>query len=124
MIKFLQKLNLIQVVCILIMTASLVFLCVALLVPPETASSLPTNDHYYTPEKESSQETQVNPQTDIYTVKEYQGIIGVFKNGEAKPYMTENVQVPLLPAEDKSLITKGVTFDSYKEMIRFLQDYE
>lgn len=126
MSKLFNKLHTIQVICIIVMLACIAVLCFSLLTLPsaEPESVLSQNNSNYTPNDTLSQETRANAGGDIYTIREYNGIIGVFKNDEDKPYMTENVRVVSLPPDDKEIMEKGVTFNTYKEMIQFLQDYE
>ncbi len=45
-------------------------------------------------------------QSDIYTIKEYNGHIGVFLNDETQPYKRVNVPLSALPAEDQELLKK------------------
>lgn len=80
----------------------------------------------YTANEDSSQEntdTTLNPPT-VYTVKEYEGVITVFKEGIAFPVMSQKVQVKSLPQKDRELLEKGVDFSTYKDMLFFLENYE
>ena len=124
--KFVQKISGFKVICLIA-----VLVCTIVLIEVLFSKNIDNTDqtkisNYYTPFDDSSQEID-SLQTEkvkIYTVKEYNGIIGVFEDSAAEPCMTEPTQVNLLPAEDKLLITKGVSFESYKELIKFLQNYE
>ena len=69
----------------------------------------------------SSFENETSP---LYTVKEYNGIIGVFNFEESKPFLTENKRIDNLPEKDREILKEGRDFYSYKDMVEFLMDYE
>lgn len=91
-----------------------------------TAQAQKNNDIHYTANESSSQETPVlSPkEAEIYTVKEHNGVIAVFKQEEQIPVLRKEVQVSALPTQDKELLSKGVSFTSYKDMLFFLENYE
>ncbi|MFI3325368.1 MAG: hypothetical protein R3Y35_04245 [Clostridia bacterium] len=60
----------------------------------------------------------------IYTVKELDGVMTVFKDGEKLDIMLNTVLVNTLPVEDREIIENGVEFTNYTELISFLEDYE
>ena len=126
MLKYIRKLNGLKVICLIAALVCTVLLTDAFLGRIRENTEHTKNSSNYTPFEESSQEnhTLQTEKTKIYTVKEYKGIIGVFEDAEAQPCMTEPTQVKLLPPEDKKLISEGVTFNTYKELINFLQNYE
>ncbi len=80
----------------------------------------------YTPNETSSQESSkiLTNSQQIYEVKALNGEITVFKDGEVFSVMLDTVKLDNLPDIDKDLINKGVTFQSYKELISFLENYE
>ena len=126
MYKFVQKISGFKVICLIAVLVCAIVLTEVLLSKNIDNTDQTKISNYYTPFDDSSQEIE-SLQTEkvkIYTVKEYNGIIGVFEDSAAEPCMTEPTQVNLLPAEDKLLITKGISFESYKELIKFLQNYE
>lgn len=85
---------------------------------------------YYTPKPASSQETprpQPSPQASVderYTVTVYNGRIGVFREGEATPFLTSSTDLYLLPQEDVDILKRGIRADSFTEVKRILEDYE
>lgn len=93
--------------------------------PDHTKNSNTLVDNY-TANSSLSQEKQAEAQQEsgIYTVKEHNGIIAVFKGNEQLSIMHTKVPVSNLPSEDKSLLKKGVEFSSYKDMLFFLENYE
>ena len=95
----------------------------------------PTDVSNYTPISSVSQENITSSEREssssssslsspLYTVKEYEGVIGIFNYGEAEPFDTEKTKVQNLPEKDRELIEKGVDFQSYGELIAFIEDYE
>lgn len=128
MISFFKSTRGIQWLCVILMLISIIAISFSFSPQKETkeiTNSQATNNSHYTPNYSSSQETpKPTPKTSTYTIKEYEGIIGVFKDEETVPCMTENVKVSTLPEEDKEIMMEGISFDTYKEMISFLQNYE
>lgn len=126
MFKFLNSVRGLQILCAILALLSIIAISFAFSQPiqKETPVSQAANDNHYTPIPSSSQETKDSASSLSYTVREYDGIIGVFQNDESVPCITENVKINTLPEEDKRIITQGVTFETYKEMIAFLQNYE
>ena len=56
-----------------------------------------------------------------YTIKEYNGKIGVFENGSL--IYTLDTYVFTLPQNDKKLLTDGITVSTEKELLELLEYY-
>lgn len=54
----------------------------------------------------------------------YDGKIGVFRQGEAEPFLTADVEVYLLPQEDIALLRAGLEADTLAEVKAILEDYQ
>ena len=66
---------------------------------------------YYTPKASASQGSAAQPAGDEdgpYRVAVYDGKIGVFRQGEAEPFLTADVEVYLLPQEDIALLRQRI----------------
>lgn len=95
--------------------------------PPPTPSG--SNILYNsTPNTASSQETSeidvIASRSDLYTVKEYHGIIGVFHNSDMIPYQEIHVEVASLPKEDQELLKEGIQVYSKDKLNSVIEDYE
>ena len=66
------------------------------------------------------EETNVNEKT-IYTVKEYNGKIGIFEN-EALIY-TLDTYVFTLPEYDKKLLSSGIEASTQEELYEIIEEY-
>lgn len=88
----------------------------------------------YTTDEDISQENEdivnnyegnvYNYNEPLYTVKEHNGVITVFMGDEILDIMLSTVKVENLPESDQEIIYAGVDFDSYKDLIAFLEDFE
>ena len=83
---------------------------------------------YSTPNIDASQENseipataEVNPQ---FVIREYQGHIGVFRNGNEYPFEVLEVEVSSFPIADQLLLANGISAESQSEVNRILEDYE
>ncbi|CDD30289.1 uncharacterized protein BN815_01523 [Firmicutes bacterium CAG:94] len=82
---------------------------------------------YYTPKASASQGSAAQPAGDgdgPYRVAVYDGKIGVFRQGEAEPFLTADVEVYLLPQEDIALLRAGLEADTLAEVKAILEDYQ
>ena len=82
---------------------------------------------YYTPKASASQGSAAQPAGDEdgpYRVAVYDGKIGVFRQGEAEPFLTADVEVYLLPQEDIALLRAGLEADTLAEVKAILEDYQ
>ena len=59
----------------------------------------------------------------IFLVKAYEGKIGIYHVGEAKPFRILNVQVSSLPAADQQLLRSGISLQSSDQLQAVLEDY-
>ena len=114
----------------LVLLIGIIILVVCLTIPQNATSE----QTHFTSNPNSSQEstsshvnsddiTTMTSQSDIYTIKEYNGHIGVFLNDETQPYKEVNVPLSALPAEDQELLKKGITANSQGEVQIILEDY-
>lgn len=99
--------------------------------PVETDSAAgPTMSSNSTSIAPSSQEssaiiTTASAEDDsIYIVREYNGHIGVFRDGEELPFEEINVDVGIFPEEDQKLLRDGIRARGTAELTRVIEDYE
>lgn len=59
-----------------------------------------------------------------YTVKEYEGHIGVFYNNEDTPYQEIDVEVSSLPKADQTLLKDGIRVTDVDRLNSIIEDYE
>ncbi|WP_195984389.1 hypothetical protein [Clostridium sp. D33t1_170424_F3] len=94
-------------------------------VPPEESSS---NIMYYTPEEASSQESSgayaMASGGETYTVRSYQGHIGIFLNDSQFPYDEIDVAVVTLPEADQTLLEQGILVTTREQLNQLIEDYE
>ncbi len=62
------------------------------------------------------------PAPPLYTVREYNGKIAVFRLGRDDPYMTVDYEPMLLSEYDRTLLSEGIGFYTEKELKIYLQD--
>ncbi|MDP4119883.1 MAG: BofC C-terminal domain-containing protein [Bacillota bacterium] len=58
-----------------------------------------------------------------YIVKDYNGKIAVFEEGQTEPFKVTNVPTNSLPKVDQNALKKGIKVKGQKELIKILQDY-
>ncbi len=93
--------------------------------PESSSSNILYNSTAITPSsQESSEINAMASKTDIYTVKEYEGKIGVFYNQENVPYQEIDVDVASLPEADQALLKEGITVYSTEKLNSIIEDYE
>ena len=68
-----------------------------------------------------NESTQVCVEEDYFTIKEFEGKIGVYKNGDFQ-YLVD-VFVFTLPPEDKKSLSLGITVSSEQELLDILSCY-
>ena len=92
------------------------------------SSSSPNISYYFTSKESSSQESSevdaMAEKEDFYTVKEYQGHIGVFRNEEPEPFEEIEVNVDLFPEADRELLKNGIKAYTSEELNGVIEDYE
>lgn len=59
----------------------------------------------------------------IYIVKDYNGKVAVFKDGDTEPVRTTQQQVDALPKTDRDMLNEGVTVTGDDELRRLIEDY-
>lgn len=98
-------------------------------VKDEPVSSSSTNISYHFTSKvpssqESSEVDAMAGEKDTYTVKEYNGHIGVFRNEETEPFEEIQVDVNLFPETDRELLREGIKAYTPEELNSVIEDYE
>ncbi len=117
-----------------VLLIGIVILVVFLTIPQNAPENVTSEQTHFTSNQNSSQEsaashtdnsniTTMTSQSNIYTIKEYNGHIGVFLNDETHPYKEVNVSLSTLPEEDQELLKKGITANSQGEVQIILEDY-
>ena len=94
---------------------------------PAQGSPAESGMSYYTPKASASQGSAAQPAGDEdgpYRVAVYDGKIGVFRQGEAEPFLTADGEVYLLPQEDIALLRAGLEADTLAEVKAILEDYQ
>lgn len=96
---------------------------------PEVSSSDILDN--FTSNEASSQENSEIPtmasrssSLNTYTVKEYEGHIGVFYNNESTPYQEIDVDVASLPQADQVLLKDGIRVTDIDRLNSIIEDYE
>lgn len=72
----------------------------------------------------SSEIITMASKTDVYTLKEYEGRIGIFHNDDTVPYQQIDVDVSTFSEEDQQLLKDGIKVFSMEELNRKIEDYE
>ena len=101
---------------------------------PKSEEETPIDDTYYIKKPVVSQENseasklilekEESSPLPLYTVKEFEGVIGIYNYGESTPFQKENLKIKSLPEKDREILKEGRSFYSYKELMEFLMDYE
>ena len=63
------------------------------------------------------------PVSQSYLIKEWEGNIAVFEEGNDTPFRTTTVALNELPPADRDLLTKGISAASQEELNTILEDY-
>lgn len=78
--------------------------------------------------RQSSSESSISPESEAkassYTVKTFNGKIGVFADSEETPIDIIDVEIATLPQEDQATLTNGITAKDKSSLRRILEDYE
>ncbi len=89
------------------------------------SSNIPYNSTAITQSsQESSEIITMASKTDVYTLKEYEGRIGIFHNDDTEPYQQIDVDVSTFSEEDQRLLKDGIKVFSTEELNRKIEDYE
>ncbi|MVB11812.1 hypothetical protein CAFE_25380 [Caprobacter fermentans] len=92
--------------------------------PDSTASS------NFTSIEPSSQESSAiiaaasRQNEDLYIVREFDGHIGVFREGDKLPFEEIDIDVSIFPEEDQKLLHDGIQARGTAELTRVIEDYE
>lgn len=73
--------------------------------------------------QENSETPLSEPTPATYTIREYQGHIGVFENDSPTPFEEIDVLVSTLPPSDRALLAKGITTEQKAQLRSLLEDY-
>ncbi len=93
--------------------------------PEPSSSNILYNSTANVPSSQGSSEINaMASKTDVYTVKEYEGEIGVFHNEETAPYRRLDVNVSSLPEADQELLKEGIKVYSTEKLKSIIEDYE
>lgn len=124
-------------VVIAVSGAAVLFVTVLLLAgrqmpEPDVPEPLSSNILYYSTANENpSQENIGNSSVPtpsksdpIYSIRAYNGEIGVFEEGQEVPFQVLQVEVSLLPEEDQKMLEKGITIQGEDRLVSILEDYE
>ena len=60
----------------------------------------------------------------LYIVKEYNGHIGVFRDGDKQPFEEIDIDIHIFPEEDQKLLQDGIQAKSATELTRIIEDSE
>ena len=94
---------------------------------PTQGTPAQNNTSYYTPKPAASQGTGESPSPapdGPYRVALYQGKVGVFREGEAQPFLTAEIDAYLLPREDVALLRQGLEAETLTQVRQILEDYQ
>ncbi|MCL2023650.1 MAG: hypothetical protein FWG82_04685 [Oscillospiraceae bacterium] len=76
------------------------------------------------PAKEISQPLPAVEVGESYWIlREYDGILGVFRDREPQPFEIYNVNISTLPDEDRELLRQGIVAHTDEELRGLLEDY-
>ena len=94
---------------------------------PSPSSSANISYHFTSKEPTSQESSEVDAmagENSYYTVKEYNGHIGVFRNEETEPFEEIQVDVNLFPETDRELLKQGIKAYTQEELNGVIEDYE
>lgn len=60
---------------------------------------------------------------EIYTIREYEGKIAVFKDSDKKPFTVYESYTSLLPEQDRQRLQNGITVDNTTDLQKIIEDY-
>ncbi len=66
---------------------------------------------------------QSDSQQEIYTIKEYDGKIAVFKNSDTSPMTVYEAYTSLLPEQDRKKLKAGISVDNTTDLQKIIEDY-
>lgn len=59
----------------------------------------------------------------MYSLREYQGQLAVFEQGQETPFRIIDMDIALLPPYDQALLQSGIDVADEQELRRLLEDY-
>lgn len=66
---------------------------------------------------------ETTTENDIYILKESDGKLAVFLEGEEQPREVFNVYIKTLPSYDQGQLHQGIKVESYGDLISLIEDY-
>ncbi len=60
---------------------------------------------------------------DVYTVKEYDGKVAVFKNNDTTPSTVYESYISLLPEQDREKLKSGISVNNKDDLQKIIEDY-
>ena len=72
---------------------------------------------------ESYEDEENTNQQEIYTIKEYEGKIAVFKNYDKTPFTVYEAYISLLPPQDRQRLQNGIKVDNTTDLQKIIEDY-
>lgn len=97
-----------------------VSLCLACIVTVAVASSLTPHGLPTLTDKEAKKSVE---DSYLYILKEYNGQIGVFKQGESTPFKTVETDLSELPKGDTEMLKKGIRLYDEQSLQKAVEDY-
>lgn len=130
----LKKSHIIIISTAFVLLIGIIILILLITIPQNTPENITSEQSHFTSNPYSSQENNqsgynssdvitMTSQIDVYTIKAYQGHIGVFLNNEKEPFKEYNVSLYSLPQTDQELLKQGITATSQGELRLILEDY-
>lgn len=60
---------------------------------------------------------------EIYTIREYEGRVAVFKNTDKVPFAIYEAYTSLLPEQDRQKLKNGIQVDNTTDLQKIIEDY-
>ena len=117
-----------------VLLIGIITLILLITIPHNTPENVTGEQSHFTSNPNSSQENNqstnnssnvitMTSQVEVYTVKAYEGHIGVFLNSETQPFREINVLLESLPQADQDLLKEGIRANTQGELRILLEDY-
>ena len=58
-----------------------------------------------------------------YTIKEHDGKVAIFRNGDTQPFNVYDSYVSVLPESDQEKLKDGITVSNTEDLQRVIEDY-
>ena len=82
------------------------------------AAYLPAGQAVMAPAPQSTSKAQTQ-----YSMKMYDGKVGIFENGSSTPSQLLDIDIAALPAEEQRRLEAGITVTSHDELLSLIEDY-